>query len=900
MYQLKNNAKTSLSNNITAIATSLVVSDASKFPNGGNFLITIWDNNAYSDPGDDSNMEILKVTAVSGSVFTIQRAQEGTSAKAHFSGDMIAMLITAGIVEEVQNAVPNHESTYDHSELHTQNTDRIIKFDIGDLDQSQTDDSSVNHTYCGLGNACAQTFTAGKSGELSFVKVNLKSSSNSERPNQPLFVELRTVDGSGNPTVAVLATSEDLDGSLLNLFGGSYEEFRINFLSPYTISSGTKYALVFKSDSTNIDYNFTGIGSNGYVNGDEFFSEDDGVTFPYKYSTDITFKTYILNIAELINDGEIEENLSVKKYKTIDGRDISVDGTKLDTVEENAASLATIKADSDIADAIAKKHSAPFIIVESFTSAAINAAIDSLALGGDGGEIYLPEGEYDITETIVIDYDNITLRGGGRSTILKSNTYANWGNGTGGHIIDLNSKTGTIIRDLKLDGNSANTGGAFDLINGTSADNTIIENIFGDYSDNRGIFLDDSDYCIIKDCEMSNCDADGIMVLVSSESPKILYNSCHDNGATGITTTGYRSAVIGNTTESNSSYGIWMTASVCYGNNSLGNLYGIAIGGLTLVIIIGNYIYDNTRTGLLIVNGTTNASVQGNMLYRNGNATTYPDMQISGTSYSSFIGNICQGYSARAGTGMNFTNCDYNSIVGNTSDIHSTVGIALDSDCGNNILANNNLEGESVAKISDSGTTNLIIQPNGGDLDLYTPSQKTLELQTVVYNDINFNGLSLTLGGTAPDLVTLFGSGSVKGYAFDGIALTEEAHGGGEILHGYKEGEDINVHFHWMPTDANSGDVKWFLEYSWQNIDGTFSTPTTVNVVDSTDSTAWKHHVKGVTITGTGKKIGSQLVFRVYRDPTDGEDTYEHDAVLLGVGIHYPKNTIGSRQEYIK
>ena len=41
---------------------------------------------------------------------------------------------------------------------------------------------------------------------------------------------------------------------------------------------------------------------------------------------------------------------------TIDGRDVSVDGSKLDGVEASAVALATVKADADVADAISKKH----------------------------------------------------------------------------------------------------------------------------------------------------------------------------------------------------------------------------------------------------------------------------------------------------------------------------------------------------------------------------------------------------------------------------------------------------------------------------------------------------------------------------------------------------------------
>ncbi|KKM18632.1 hypothetical protein LCGC14_1663770, partial [marine sediment metagenome] len=103
MFLLKNNAKTTLSSAITAGATTLTVA-AAKFPTG-DFLITIWNSSSYSDPGDSPSMEIIKVTGVSGNTFTVVRAQESTTAKAHASANAVQMLITAGILEEIQAAI---------------------------------------------------------------------------------------------------------------------------------------------------------------------------------------------------------------------------------------------------------------------------------------------------------------------------------------------------------------------------------------------------------------------------------------------------------------------------------------------------------------------------------------------------------------------------------------------------------------------------------------------------------------------------------------------------------------------------------------------------------------------------------------------------------------------------
>lgn len=174
---------------------------------------------------------------------------------------------------------------------------------------------------------------------------------------------------------------------------------------------------------------------------------------------------------------------------------------------------------------------------------------------------------------------------------------------------------------------------------------------------------------------------------------------------------------------------------------------------------------------------------------------------------------------------------------------------------------------------------------------------------TVLYQDINFEALSLGTGASAPDLINVFGTGGIKGLGFDGNVTLEQVYGGGEMLHDYKEGTDISFHVHWMPTTNTAGDVKWNLEYSWYNAetDAEIPAPQTISVVQSSGGDDWKAHViEFPTISGIGKKIGSHLKFRFYRNPSDGADTYPDDAVLDSIGVHYQVDSDGSRQLYIK
>ena len=91
MERFANRARTNLTNAIDADDTSFVVDSATKFPNQGNFRIRI----------DD---EIILVTAVTNSLFTGTRGQEGTTAVAHPAKSQVIQVLTAeGFTQAVKD-----------------------------------------------------------------------------------------------------------------------------------------------------------------------------------------------------------------------------------------------------------------------------------------------------------------------------------------------------------------------------------------------------------------------------------------------------------------------------------------------------------------------------------------------------------------------------------------------------------------------------------------------------------------------------------------------------------------------------------------------------------------------------------------------------------------------------
>jgi hypothetical protein len=90
--KFSNNAATVLSASITDVATSFDVDDVSEFPavGGADYM--------YLTLANVTTIEVVKVTAVSGTTLTVTRAQDGTSASAFNLGDACELRVTAGVL----------------------------------------------------------------------------------------------------------------------------------------------------------------------------------------------------------------------------------------------------------------------------------------------------------------------------------------------------------------------------------------------------------------------------------------------------------------------------------------------------------------------------------------------------------------------------------------------------------------------------------------------------------------------------------------------------------------------------------------------------------------------------------------------------------------------------------
>jgi len=166
------------------------------------------------------------------------------------------------------------------------------------------------------------------------------------------------------------------------------------------------------------------------------------------------------------------------------------------------------------------------------------------------------------------------------------------------------------------------------------------------------------------------------------------------------------------------------------------------------------------------------------------------------------------------------------------------------------------------------------------------------------------------VGGAPPDPVTVtIGGVAFRLLGFDGNNTTEWTANSFEIQHDIAidalnaETEKLEWHVHFMPSNNEAGDVKWRFEYCILPLAAVAIPQTTVtSIVTLLANTQYKHYIASVELPkpAGGYHIGDIILFNIKRIPTDEQDTYGSDALLLKTALHVPVDTLGSRQRYEK
>jgi len=171
------------------------------------------------------------------------------------------------------------------------------------------------------------------------------------------------------------------------------------------------------------------------------------------------------------------------------------------------------------------------------------------------------------------------------------------------------------------------------------------------------------------------------------------------------------------------------------------------------------------------------------------------------------------------------------------------------------------------------------------------------------YDDVYPSAASVGVGANAP-LITSY-SGNLQAYEFVGVATLKQLTFQFQLYHSYAEGTDVFPHIHlYIPDDITGGNIKFFCEYSWSNVGdaGAISTTTVSGTITrgASEGIAKNAVLSFDSLTGTGKQISSILTARIYRDPSDIEDTFGSSVWLLSADVHILTNTRGSKEEFLK
>lgn len=195
-------------------------------------------------------------------------------------------------------------------------------------------------------------------------------------------------------------------------------------------------------------------------------------------------------------------------------------------------------------------------------------------------------------------------------------------------------------------------------------------------------------------------------------------------------------------------------------------------------------------------------------------------------------------------------------------------------------------------------------------------SLKELYITDPMWDDLRFAALDVKVPATGGPGFAQFmddgaGSTGVFTYWFSPTAEESVYVGPAQMPHDWLEGSDIDAHVHWTPAAnaiAPGLDVSWGVEYTWSNIGAVFPN-TTIIYGDEQQLGAGetlvvdKHYLTEIgTINATGKTLSSCLFVRLFRDATGvgGTDDFPSDAGIIEFDFHYQRNSLGSKEEYVK
>lgn len=390
------------------------------------------------------------------------------------------------------------------------------------------------------------------------------------------------------------------------------------------------------------------------------------------------------------------------------------------------------------------------LIVDGTTYAATGAGIQAAlnALPAQGGEVYIPEGTYNLSAVLTIPQNNVTLRGAGRGTILFLSDGAN------SNVISATTKSGLTIKDLYINGNDAGNTGTCHGIYFTGVSYSLIDNVTVYDTEDRGIDFG----ATLSKITNSTLNSNYIGIFIGDVKNVISNNNVYQNGNYGISVGASSNVVVSNNIANNTSDGINISAhfDAITGNSiseNSGN--GISIQG-TSVTISGNFIYYNSTYGIYITTATSKALITGNSIQQSYKHGIY----INGVSSNTITGNLIKD-NDRATTatydGIFLDgDSDFNVISSNRLQDNDRYEINISAaTCNENYLTGNDTTGTGhVGEINDAGTDTKYSQDN----------KIQTEEATILLNPDGANAGEVVIGSaTDQDSLRVYGTAFYEG-----------------------------------------------------------------------------------------------------------------------------------------
>jgi parallel beta-helix repeat protein len=315
------------------------------------------------------------------------------------------------------------------------------------------------------------------------------------------------------------------------------------------------------------------------------------------------------------------------------------------------------------------------------------------ALPATGGEVVILDGTYNITASINIPKDNVSIRGSGNATTLKRmyNSTNTDSGATAKGLITLNEKSGCKIQGLQIDGNKATYTASY----------------------NYGIYLYSSSNNNTVTGNTCNNNSYGIRLDSSSNNNTVTGNTCNNNNYGIYLVSSSDNTVTNNTCNNNSSYGIRLYSSsnnTVTGNTCNNNISGISIYSSSNNTVTGNTCSNNDNNSIYLSSSSNNNTVTGNTCNNN----SYGIYLYSSSNNNTVTGNTCNNNSSY---GIGLYSSSNNTVTGNTcireigtpDDYTTDQHTILLSGTGNdyNLISSNNCMGK--APVVEGGTGNTLV-----------------------------------------------------------------------------------------------------------------------------------------------------------------------------------------------